>query len=101
MADTISSDGVSTAPGGGAARVVATAGVDPTSLGRATADASTVDAAAPPTSAGRAPRERWNVTPERVLLGEQLLKSTSPTLTAYYWEAIRALREGDDLIRFS
>lgn len=36
------------------------------------------------------PRDRWNVTPKRVLLGEQLLKNTTPRLTAYYWEAIRA-----------
>lgn len=47
------------------------------------------------------PRDRWKVTAKRVLLGEQLVKKTTPRLTAYYWEAIRALREGDDLIRFS
>ena len=47
------------------------------------------------------PRDRWNATPKRVLLGEHLLKRTSPRLTAYYWEAIRALREADDEIRFS
>jgi hypothetical protein len=47
------------------------------------------------------PRDRWKVTPKRVLLGEQLLKATTPRLTAYYLEAIRALREADDEIRFS
>lgn len=47
------------------------------------------------------PRDRWIVTPKRVLLGEQLLKRTTPRLSAYYWEAIRALREADDEIRFS
>jgi hypothetical protein len=47
------------------------------------------------------PRDRWNATPKRVLLGEQLVKRTTPRLTAYYWEAIRALREADDEIRFS
>jgi hypothetical protein len=46
-------------------------------------------------------RDRWNATPKRVLLGEQLLKSTTPRLTAYYREAIRALREADDEIRYS
>jgi hypothetical protein len=46
------------------------------------------------------PRDRWNATPKRVLLGEQLLKATTPRLTAYYWEAIRALREADDEIRY-
>jgi hypothetical protein len=45
--------------------------------------------------------ERWNATPKRVLLGEQLQKATTPRLTAYYWEAIRALREGDDEIRYA
>jgi hypothetical protein len=47
------------------------------------------------------PRPRWNATPKRILLREQLLKATTPRLTAYYWEAIRALREADDEIRFS
>jgi hypothetical protein len=47
------------------------------------------------------PRDRWNATPKRVLLGEQLVKRTTPRLTAYYWEAIRALREAEDEIRFS
>ena len=47
-----------------------------------------------------APRDRWNATPKRVLLREQLLKATTPRLTAYYWEAIRALREADDEIRY-
>ena len=47
------------------------------------------------------PRDRWTATPKRVLLGEQLVKGTTPRLTAYYWEAIRALREADDEIRFS
>jgi len=47
------------------------------------------------------PRDRWTATPNRVLLGEQLLKRTTPRLTAYYWEAIRALREADDEIRYS
>jgi hypothetical protein len=46
-------------------------------------------------------RDRWNATPKRVLLRDQLLKSTTPRLTAYYWEAIRALREGDEEIRYS
>jgi len=46
------------------------------------------------------PRERWNATPKRVLLRELLLKATTPRLTAYYWEAIRVLREGDDEIRY-
>jgi hypothetical protein len=47
------------------------------------------------------PRDRWNSTPKRVLLRELLLKKTTPRLTAYYWEAIRALREADDEIRYS
>ena len=47
-----------------------------------------------------AARDRWNATPKRVLLREQLLKATTPRLTAYYWEAIRALRDGDDEIRY-
>ena len=47
------------------------------------------------------PRDRWNATPKRVLLREQLLTATTPRLAAYYWEAIRALREADDEIRFS
>lgn len=47
------------------------------------------------------PRERWNATPNRVLLGELLAKHTTPHLTAYYWEAIRALREGDEAICYS
>lgn len=70
-------------------------------LAASTSEVTTVAAAVAAVPPGSPPRQRWNVTPERVLLGEQLLKSTSPTLTAYYWEAIRALREGDDLIRFS
>jgi hypothetical protein len=48
-----------------------------------------------------ASRDRWNATPKRALLREQMLKATTPRLTAYYWEAIRALREGDDEIRYS
>jgi hypothetical protein len=47
------------------------------------------------------PRERWIATPNRVLLGELLAKHTTTELTAYYWEAIRALREADDEIRCS
>jgi hypothetical protein len=35
-----------------------------------------------------------------VLLGEQLIRATTPRLTAYYWEAIRALREADGEIRY-
>jgi hypothetical protein len=46
-------------------------------------------------------RDRWNATPKRILLREQLLKATTPRLTAYYWEAIRALREGDEEVRYS
>ena len=47
------------------------------------------------------PRDRWTTTPKRVLLREQLLKATTPRLTAYYWEAIRALREADDEVRYA
>ena len=36
-----------------------------------------------------------------MLLRERLLDATTPRLTAYYWEAIRALREADDEVRFS
>jgi len=48
------------------------------------------------------PRSRWTTTtPKRVLLREELLKATTPRLTAYYWEAIRALHEADDEVRFA
>lgn len=64
--------------------------------------AAEVDAtAALQDSASDSRRARWVATPKRVLLGEQLIRRTTPRLTAYYWEAIRALREADDEIRFS
>jgi hypothetical protein len=34
-------------------------------------------------------------------LGELLAKHTTPQLTAYYWEAVRALREADEAICYS
>jgi hypothetical protein len=47
------------------------------------------------------PRGQWPVTANRIELGGLLAKQTTPELTAYYWEAIRALRESDALIRRS
>lgn len=47
------------------------------------------------------PRERWTATPRRQLLRERLENASTPRLAAFYWEAIRALRDGDDEVRFA
>jgi len=47
------------------------------------------------------PRPRWLISANRIELGGLLAKHTTTELTAYYWEAIRALREADAEIRRS
>ncbi len=47
------------------------------------------------------PRDRWTMTANRQLLREQLELRSTPQLAAFYEEAIRALREGGDDVRFS
>lgn len=47
------------------------------------------------------PRERWTATSRRQVLRDRLEKASTAQLAAFYVEAIRALREGDDQVRFS
>jgi hypothetical protein len=47
------------------------------------------------------PRERWTATPRRQVLRDRLEKASTRRLAAFYMEAVRALREGNDEVRFS
>lgn len=47
------------------------------------------------------PRERWTGNAQRQLLRDELGKASTARLAAFYWEAIRVLREGDEEIRYA
>ena len=95
-------------PAGQPARVMRSSAVsatDSTSSGATPEGQPTSTVAAPTQQASSGtfadPRNRWIWTAKRVLLREQLLKVTTKQLAAYYREAIRTLREGDDEIRYA